>query len=557
MTAAVRAYATAVERERRGQLDDALKYYRDAFRRDSSADRLYERAASLLHQSAESSKLSSSHRTAADKQKDALLASPDVADMVRMATDFDDFRVEAIEKAQALAAKTSKAGVDGRGGSKKEAAESSSKRVTGSHAGSRPPSLVGEEDMLDAIVRQAKENDLVEGRDLDNITFRSPPRLISNPAPREPRGSSTEAAQLSEALGHLHVGEHIDAGVPAVADDDEPPPPIAKLPNEVLAHICRCVIEPRGRRGAKVRQPRSEPAVGPVKGKDLRAALGKEGADKGGVTVTPRTEQPEMTATAAATAPKAPQGVGVTLAGPDWQSLEMLARVSWKWRLISRRVGLWRFICDETYLEPQLGVPVEPSLTHPRLTFIHLPRLRLTGCYIAACHYSRPGLSVDNAWVKVYHLVEFFRSIRFLPDGRALTLLTTDSPKETVGKMHAANGDQGFAVGRWRVEEAISQNTSSDGDELDGARADGKLRDTASRHHVNGARVVIDDIRDKRRPKYAFQMILSLRSTSRGKWNKMELLDYRSIHLETGEVCSIPAKHSRPFHFSTVRSYGI
>ena len=31
-------------------------------------------------------------------------------------------------------------------------------------------------------------------------------------------------------------------------------------------------------------------------------------------------------------------------------------------------------------------------------------------------------------------------------------------------------------------------------------------------------------------------MVLSLRSTARGKWNKMEMLDYCSVNLETGEV---------------------
>lgn len=156
---------------------------------------------------------------------------------------------------------------------------------------------------------------------------------------------------------------------------------------------------------------------------------------------------------------------------------------------------------------------------------------------------------MDNAWVRVIHLVEFYRSIRFLPDGRALTLLTTDQPKDTVGKMHASNAEQGFAVGRWRVESHPVENPS----ESEGGQATSALR----RGDRGGAQVIIEDLRDRTRQKYSFQMILSLRSTSRGKWNKMEMLDYRSVNLETGEVCSIPAKHSRPFHFSTVRSYGV
>lgn len=220
-----------------------------------------------------------------------------------------------------------------------------------------------------------------------------------------------------------------------------------------------------------------------------------------------------------------------------------------------------RFICQETYQDPQLALPATFELVHPRLTFIHHPRLRLTGCYIAACHYSRPGLSVDNAWVRVTHLVEFYRSIRFLPDGRALTLLTTDLPKETVSKMHAANRDQGFAVGRWRVELPSSHDENKQIAQgkhgfLD-SDVDTESTSLRSCRGAASARVVIEDLRDRMRPKYAFRMILSLRCTSRGKWNKMELLDHQSVHLETGEVCSIPSKHRRPFHFSTVRSYGV
>lgn len=62
---------------------------------------------------------------------------------------------------------------------------------------------------------------------------------------------------------------------------------------------------------------------------------------------------------------------------------------------------------------------------------------------------------------------------------------------------------------------------------------------------------------DRHMSKYAFRMVLTLRCTSRGKWNKMEMVEYCSINLSTGEVLPLPQKHDRPFHFSTVRSYGV
>lgn len=150
-----------------------------------------------------------------------------------------------------------------------------------------------------------------------------------------------------------------------------------------------------------------------------------------------------------------------------------------------------RLIISETYHTPQLALPLPlPNLANPRLLFIHHPRIRETGCYIAACHYSRPGLSVDNPWVRVFHTVEFYRSIRFLPDGKALTFLTTDPPRDTVGRMYAGNGDKGFAVGRWRVE-------MSDG--IEGAQRGSLEEDLEGekekRRRRGGARVIIEDLK--------------------------------------------------------------
>ena len=45
-------------------------------------------------------------------------------------------------------------------------------------------------------------------------------------------------------------------------------------------------------------------------------------------------------------------------------------------------------------------------------------------------------------------------------------------------------------------------------------------------------------------------MELSLRETGRGRWNKLDILDYRSINLATEESLSLSLKHQKPFYFS-------
>ncbi|PWN29048.1 hypothetical protein BDZ90DRAFT_231049 [Jaminaea rosea] len=547
MKAAVKAYATAVENERKGDLDEALFHYRKAFRLDTAADRLYERAYALLRHTDSDDNASVS----TERQRDALLASPEVADMVRRATDFDDVRVAAIEKMQAKVKEAKEAKQqDARPGKDKEQKGMPKQPPTSPRRQTKEQQVegvaaLGQRDELAEIISKAATNEEVEGRDLSTISFTSPPPSIS-------KGGGGQTGQ--DDLADKMQGASLEKDQEAVQEQEtQPPPPIAKLPDEILAHICRCVVEPRGKRGARIRPPKVE--VG-----DAAAARSASAAVKVPGAKPAPTPQAEPSSNIGINKPSQPIGVGIVLAGPDWQSLEMLARTCWKWRLTSRSRHLWAYIVAETYQEPQLPLPSHLSTpsagVNPRLTFIHHPRLRLTGCYIAACHYSRQGLSVDNVWVRVVHLVEFYRSIRFLPDGRALTLLTTDQPRDTVGKMHAGNSDQGFAVGRWRVE-LPSRDTDDDDDQYGAADDEDILASLKSSRHRGDARVIIEDLRDRTRPKYSFQMILSLRSTSRGKWNKMEMLDYRSVNLETGEVVSIPNKHSRPFHFSAVRSFGV
>jgi len=51
-------------------------------------------------------------------------------------------------------------------------------------------------------------------------------------------------------------------------------------------------------------------------------------------------------------------------------------------------------------------------------------------------------------------------------------------------------------------------------------------------------------------PKYEFEMELSLRETSRGRWNKLDITSYQSVNLATGEVLGLALKHQKPFYFS-------
>ncbi|EPQ30763.1 uncharacterized protein PFL1_01664 [Pseudozyma flocculosa PF-1] len=510
---AVETYARAVEMERGGQLDEALVSYRRAFKLNSNADRLYHRAQLLI-----------SDPDVAPQQSDALLSSPDVAEKVRRALDIDDHRFLAIQERKVREAQA------------KERGETYTE------------------------ISRADETSTV------------PASSAAGPG----AGAKTSPPdQLAKLFGKLTIqggGERDFSQIDFVPEDEEKEVLLSRLPDEILLHVLRMVIAPRGRRGAKIAKPKP-PTTDELAAQQARAAGAASKLDRqAGKLTNPAAANPASkstaseaasgpaAATATATAsgeatessvdkPAAPSrrhlGIGIVLGGADWQALELIGRTCWKLRLLTRSPTLWKEVVRETYYPPILdtaAVPLEALYAQHhhdwRTVFVNQPRVRLNGCYIAACHYARPGMSEESVWIRVVHVVEFYRSIRFLPDGRCLSLLTTEPPSETVRKLEPGLKAKGFARGRWELFP----------DGLDDDEWEGRPR---------GPKVTVEDLRDPTMHKYAFRMVFALRQTGRGKWNKLELLEYFSVNLSNGEVLALPQKHSKPFHFSRVIPYGV
>lgn len=220
--------------------------------------------------------------------------------------------------------------------------------------------------------------------------------------------------------------------------------------------------------------------------------------------------------------------------GPDYVTLEACARACWKFRLLTAHARLWRAVAHATYVWPQVPPAVRVAALRAeraaswRDLFVYQPRVRQHGTYIASCQYTQQGLSEENVWVRVLHVVEFYRYLRFFPNGQCLSMLTTDTPADVVHQLVPGLRAKGLAAGRWRL--------------LPGA-AD--------------ATVVVEDLHDATLPGYRFQMTLHLHA-SPGRWHKLDLIEHASLNLHTGEVLPFPRqKHLRPFYFSRVRGYGV
>ncbi|OCF60933.1 hypothetical protein L486_00577 [Kwoniella mangroviensis CBS 10435] len=239
----------------------------------------------------------------------------------------------------------------------------------------------------------------------------------------------------------------------------------------------------------------------------------------------------------------------------DVTSIERFGSACWKSRWLTHVSLAWRDIAERIYKPPAM-LPPAPQIAGDmqerlnlvkrhrnewRTTVVEEERIRMDGCYIAVCHYIRPGAGEEWVTVITYH-----RFLRFYPDGNVISFLTTDHPSEIVPSLRPSIRGKGLHFGRWRLNRSDSDNNSIT-----------NVNSQTTKDSKRFARVIITDLLEpgNESPKYEFEMELILKSTGRGRWNKLEILEYRSINLMTGEVLALALKHQKPFYFSKVRSY--
>ncbi|KAF9266943.1 hypothetical protein L218DRAFT_956035 [Marasmius fiardii PR-910] len=264
----------------------------------------------------------------------------------------------------------------------------------------------------------------------------------------------------------------------------------------------------------------------------------------------------------------------------DPSSIERFATVSRKARVISLDSSIWRELVEVTYKPPQildeevLKTLYDKYLYDYRRLYIEHPRIRTDGVYIAVCHYIRNGLS-ENSWVNLSHFITYRRYLRFYPNGQVLSLLTNEeqSPAEVISRLKPTRPTKGLLVGTWHLTgTTVVLSNLIDSDSLSDPRlAPVDLSSPSSvLAAINHAHRSINRIgtgaastgpsyhhhpTPERSLRYVFTMSLSLRSKPLGRWNRLDIASYDSVHLETGDVHPVALKHERPFWFSKVRSY--
>ncbi|THV02465.1 hypothetical protein K435DRAFT_836336 [Dendrothele bispora CBS 962.96] len=264
----------------------------------------------------------------------------------------------------------------------------------------------------------------------------------------------------------------------------------------------------------------------------------------------------------------------------DTSAIERFASVSRKARVVSLESSIWRELVDATYKTPQVPdedtvkVLLDQYLYDYRRLYIEHPRVRMDGVYIAVCHYVRAGQS-ENSWVNINHLITYHRYLRFFPNGQVISLLTNEgehAPAQIIPLLKPTlKNMKGLFLGTWSLTgttiiisnlieaglrsglclEDLSPSSPLPVHLLQGHAEHG----SGSHGHGHYGHGHGHNQQPPQPIRYIFTMNLTLRSRPLGRWNKLDIVSYDSIHVETGDTQPVRLKHERPFWFSKVKSY--
>jgi len=137
----------------------------------------------------------------------------------------------------------------------------------------------------------------------------------------------------------------------------------------------------------------------------------------------------------------------------DLKSLENFSAVCRGFYVAARASDIWRRVCIQTWVA---GLPIEePSLGGWRTIFLSRPRVNFNGCYISRVTYLREGERgfQDNEFYKSWHVVHYYRLLRFFPGGRAIMVTTAEDPAVAVKLLNSrySCGIQGCMFGQFRT----------------------------------------------------------------------------------------------------------
>ncbi|KAH8247752.1 hypothetical protein KR038_009261 [Drosophila bunnanda] len=143
----------------------------------------------------------------------------------------------------------------------------------------------------------------------------------------------------------------------------------------------------------------------------------------------------------------------------DMRSLDQCAAVCKGFYVYARDEELWRLACVKVWGHNVGTLDAQDTGSSQvyyswRDMFIRRERVHFNGCYISKTTYLRMGEnSFQDQFYRPVQLVEYYRYIRFMPDGKVLMMTSADEPAQGVNKLKHLHNVQRADVlrGRYRL----------------------------------------------------------------------------------------------------------
>ncbi|XP_073815507.1 F-box only protein 9 [Musca autumnalis] len=258
----------------------------------------------------------------------------------------------------------------------------------------------------------------------------------------------------------------------------------------------------------------------------------------------------------------------------DMRSLEQCAAVCKGMYLVARDEELWRSACvrvwgpnvgtlttqtenDEDKTLPLDGqCPIIPRYSSWRQMFIERERVLFNGCYISKTTYVRMGEnSFQDQYYRPVQLVEYYRYIRFLPDGTVYMMTNADEPQQGVTRLkNLQQLRPDILRGHYRLFGStltivLSKQQQQSAKFITNTNVGGYSR------HRRGSSVYDEAALNSTKYCIEFRILnRSKRKFAQLAWLRYSVVQVRNKQETTSEFDITPSKYP-PLWFSPVRSY--
>uniref|UniRef100_A0A2I3S1J2 F-box only protein n=1 Tax=Pan troglodytes TaxID=9598 RepID=A0A2I3S1J2_PANTR len=141
----------------------------------------------------------------------------------------------------------------------------------------------------------------------------------------------------------------------------------------------------------------------------------------------------------------------------DLRSLEQLSLVCRGFYICARDPEIWRLACLKVW--GRSCIKLVPY-TSWREMFLERPRVRFDGVYISKTTYIRQGEQSLDGFYRAWHQVEYYRYIRFFPDGHVMMLTTPEEPQSIVPRLRTRNTrTDAILLGHYRLSQDTDNQT--------------------------------------------------------------------------------------------------